>query len=291
MGFLAMINGQPKTVGGGLDLDTRACLLALRIVAVSLVISLIWKFRAFGLAIDIYRELPLMDDFFPFVLQSTNVMIAAYFASLLSVSYLMIGTRTTRLTLACLTGLFSLGVLCLHQQSYNDVTFLTCWWTTMWCLWFVRRLGDPAQPMMERATFLAHAILSVIFLGGSVGKLTAGYWSGEVFYAIYFEGRNYWLFNLMRSLFSEDYLAIISCWYSRVVIVMEAICACIWLMPARLASFFAIFVLCNIALMSNTLLFSVLTCLIGLALAGLHQPLLDSSREETASRDDSLNSL
>jgi len=256
----------------GLNSDARACLPALRIVAVCLVISLVWKFRAFGLAIDIYRQLPLVDVFFPSILQSTNAMIVAYFASLISVGYLAIGSQPSRLAISACLALVALGFLCLHQQAYNDVTFLTCWWTVMWCFWFVRQLGQAAEPLMDRAAFLAHAILSVIFLGGAVGKLTNGYWSGEVFYSIYFEGRNYWLFNLLRSLCSEDYLGEISCWYSRMVIVMEAICALLWLMPVRLASFIAIFVLCNIGLMSNTLLFSVLTCLIGLALVGLHQP-------------------
>lgn len=253
--------------------ELRACLPALRIVAVALLISLLWKFRAFGLAIEIYQSLPMQDSFFPSFLQSTNVMIAAYFVSLIAVGYLLLSTQPGKMVFASVVALAGLGILCLHQQSYNDVTFLTCWWTVIWCLWFVRQLGQPAKPLMVRAAFLAHAILSVIFLGGTVGKLTSGYWSGEVFYGIYFEGRDYWLFNLLRQFFDDQQLTIISCWYSRLVIIMEAVCSMLWLMPSRIASLVAILVLSNIALMSNTLLFSVLTCLIGLALAALHQPI------------------
>ncbi|HMO23429.1 MAG TPA: hypothetical protein PKC98_20900, partial [Candidatus Melainabacteria bacterium] len=206
------------------------------------------------------------------LLRSTGIIVSAYFISVLATGYLVIGVHRDRLTGAAVAALASLGVMCLHQQSYHDVTFLTCWWTTAWCLWLIRQLGKPAEPLMVRAAFLAHGILSLIFLGGSVGKLTPGYWSGEVFYEIYFEGRDYWLFNLLRRFFDADQLSLISCWYSRFVIMIEGIGACLWIMPARIASIIAIAILCNIALMSNTQLFSVLTCLIGLALAGLHQP-------------------
>ncbi len=252
--------------------DVAASLPALRIVAVALLISLLWKLQYFVWFTQIYFDLPLNDSFFPSWLQSTEVLIAAYGLTLLGVGLLALGRSKRLLVWAAATALIGLTVLCVHQQSYNDVTFFTCWWTTMWCLWFVCRLGDDAESLMVRSAFLIHVILSMILLGGSVGKWTPGYWSGEVFYDIYFSSRNYWLFNSLRAAFDEPALQTISCAYSRFVIVVEGCGGLIWLLPTRWASFLAIGLLCNIGLMSNTLLFSVLACLIGLALAALHQP-------------------
>jgi hypothetical protein len=121
-------------------------------------------------------------------------------------------------------------------------------------------------------------ILSIIFLGGAVGKMTGGYGSGEVLYEIYFSGRDYWLFNFLRNQFDEPTLRNIACYYSWLVAGTELLCAFLWLMPQRLASWIAIAVLLNIALMSNTWLFSVLTCLMGLAVVGLHTPRRSESR-------------
>lgn len=252
--------------------DVAACLPVLRVVAVAVLISLVWKWRVFVLAVSVYRSLPLQDHFFPTLLQSTWLLVAAYLGTIASVLSLILLRRRSLLMITSSSACACLALMCIHQQSYNDVTFLTCFWTCVWSWWFVRQLGQPAEVLLKRAAFLAHAILSVIFLGGTVGKLTPGYWSGEVLYNIYFEGRDYWLFNLMRQNLSNEYLELIARWYSRAIICVESICACLWLMPQRMASFLVVFVLCNIALMSNTQLFSVLTCLMGLALVGLHQP-------------------
>jgi hypothetical protein len=248
--------------------DASPCLPVLRVVAASIVISLVWKWQIFVTAVAIYTTLPLHDDFFPRWLQSTTLVIVCYCTALGSVVTLMASSNRQSLIAAASVAAICLGILCIHQQSYNDVTFLTCFWTVLWCLWFIRQLGQPAAYLMPRATFLAHSILSVIFLGGTVGKLTAGYWSGEVLYAIYFEGRDHWLFNYLRGNFTTETLEQIACWYSRLIILVEGTCSCLWLMPPRLASLLAIVVLCNIALMSNPQLFSVLTCLIGLGLVG-----------------------
>ena len=107
--------------------------------------------------------------------------------------------------------------------------------------------------------------------GGAVGKMTEGYWSGQILYEIYFVGRDFWVYNLVRQFVPEDQLLGVAMWHSRVVICSEWFCAFLWLLPPRVASTVAILMLCGIALTSNFLLFSVVGSLLGLALVGLHQ--------------------
>lgn len=243
-----------------------------RVVLAALLVSLLWKLPFFLFAARVYLAHPLHDPFFPAWLQAWPVSAGCYLAATggsLAALFLR-GRQPLRALLLLVT--VSLAVLVLHQHSYNDVTFYTCAWSSLWCLWWFGRRGDDPDQLVERGALLAHLILSMILLGGAVGKMTPGYWSGEVLYNIYFSGRDYWLFNLLRGSFDEPALRVIACGYSRFVIITELLCGGLWLLPRRIASTAAIAVLLGIALASNTWLFSVLTCLLGLALVGLHSP-------------------
>ena len=56
---------------------------------------------------------------------------------------------------------------------------------------------------------------------------------------------------------SEEALRNAATWHSRMVVLSEFLCAFLWLMPRKVASFVAIVVLCGIALTNNLSLFSV----------------------------------
>ncbi len=241
-----------------------------QIVVGCVLISLLTKLHLFFAGYLVYRQLPLADPFFPAILQNSHVYLLAYLASILITTLCVIldGQRENMVLRGLLSG--CLFVLCIHQQTYNDVTFMTCLWTVVWSFWLVSQISRrPETELPEMATTFSHLVLSMIFLGGAVGKMTPGYWNGDVLYAIYFESRNYWFFNSIRAVVDEQSLPLVACWYSRLVIVMESVCALLWLMPARLASTLALATLFGVALLSNWYLFSVVACLAGLASVGL----------------------
>ncbi len=172
----------------------------------------------------------------------------------------------------------ALSVLCLHQGSYNDATFTTAWWTTLWSAWFAGRLGGDDDSLLWRGARMSRAIVALVLLGGAVGKWTEEYWSGQVLYEIYFVDRDFWLFNLLRARYEPDMLREIATWYSRNVIIIESLCGLtLWTLPARVAAVVASVVLVSIALFSSFYLFSVVLSLVGLALVGLLVP-VDSER-------------
>ena len=226
----------------------------------------------FPILFSVYRAIPLQDDFFPAQMQSAEFLATLYLVPIgFSVSVFFLSHRGWILCQAIVTCLAMFG-LCIHQQSYNDVTFVTCWWTSAWCVWYALRLHDPAADLYFKAGRLAVLIFSLIFLGGAIGKLTPGYWSGEVLYQIYFVERDFWAFNLLRSRVDPETLREIATYYSRFICLIELAGAGLWLLPTRLACLIAIGVLLSIAVFSNTYLFSVMCCLFGLGVAGLHQP-------------------
>ncbi len=242
-----------------------------RIVQAGLFLNLVWKFSYFRLAPEIYSSIPLEDPFFPEWLRSAYTVSIAYIATVAVITVSFFTANRMLHKFAAWITILGTSILCVHQGSYNDMTFVTAWWTSLWSLWYVHRDWRRDQErLLQRAAFLSRSILSMILLGGAIGKWTGEYWSGEVFYDIYFRDRQFWLFDLLRANFQADTVREIATWYSRQVVVVETLAGFgLWLLPARWAAIGGMFLLAAIAILSNFLLFSVLSCLIALAAVGL----------------------
>ena len=264
-----------------------------QIVGCGLLVALISKVHLFFVGFKIYQQFPLDDAFFPDALQNEWLYLSTYVATLVLVmAGLMVEHRKAAIVMRCFL-VATLFLLCLHQQTYNDVTFMTGFWVALWWLWFAIEKGrcQPRQ-LLERATTFSHLILAMIFLGGAVGKCTPGYWNGDVIYGIYFESRNHWFFNTIRSLASPDDLPVIATWYSRMIITMEWCCAFIWIMPPRIGSALALLTLLGISCFSNPYLISVVGSLIGLSMVGIvatvdettHHSAVEHAAHEVAKR-------
>ena len=254
----------------------------LKVVFAAILISLLWKLPYYIVLDHFNRTMPLQDPFFPAFFRNQTVARMAYLIAAAAATMLLLSKSRSILTFGSLVLTVTLFTLNIHQSGFNDVTFLCSGWSALWCLWFSTQIGEPNESLLPRATWLSHAILSLILIGGSIGKMTPEYWSGQVLYEIYFVDRDFWFYNIIRNNCTADGLRDAATWHSRLVIVTEFACGFLWLLPMRIASWVALFVLVGIALTNNLLLFSVVTSLIGLAIIGLHQPKNSSTASETA---------
>ena len=259
---------------------------AMALVQAAVVLGLVWKLglitpsgiqwkRGFFLMADeVYLAMPLDDSFFPDWLRSVTVLRFAYITAVATM--LLSWLVPVRIfQIGCLgLSLFAHGVLCVHQGSYNDATFTTSFWVTLWLLWFATRINDANQmTTLWRGAFLSRLILSMILLGGAVGKWTAEYWSGDVLYDIYFIDRDQWLFNYFRDNYGPETLRQIATWHSRQVVLIETLGGLgLWLLPARWAAVIGVLLFFSIAAFSNFWLFSVTWSLVGLASVGFWVP-------------------
>lgn len=245
-------------------------LQAFRLTQWATLAALVWKIGAFTNMYRSYLAIPLHQDFFPTVFESANFLLAIYVVAVLSLAIAAMTEIPRRRLMASMAGLLMMTMLCIHQGSHNDMTFATAWWTSLWSVWLAGRLSrDEPEMLIRRAAFLARCLVSMILLGGAVGKWTSEYWSGQALYEIYFVDRDFWVFNGLRQNLDAESLRITATWYSRKVIVIETLCGFgLWLLPARWAAGIAIFVMTSIIVFSNYHLSSVLLSLIGLAAAG-----------------------
>ncbi len=244
----------------------------LKVVMAAILVSLLWKLT-FLIQLDrIQQAMPLQDPFFPAVFRSQTVARTTYLIATSLSALLLFSKSRSILTIGSMLLVVALFSLNIHQASFNDVTFLCCGWSAAWCWWFSTRLDEPTESLHPRAAWLAHAIVSLVFIGGAVGKLTPEYWSGQVLYEVYFIDRDFWFYNIIRSYSTADGLRNAATMHSRMVIATELACGFLWLLPMRIASLVALIVLLGIAMTNNFLLFSVITSLMGLSIIGLHQP-------------------
>lgn len=249
-------------------------------VAAGMLAGLLWKWPFFQFADQTYHDILIRHDFFPARLQAAATLRWAYLATIASllvavaipVSRFSSSVYWSRLvaSMACWLGS---TVLLVHQGSYNDMTFVTAWWCAAFLVWYSSRMGiDEPAAFISKAAILSRVMVSLVFLGGAVGKWTDEYWSGQVLYEIYFDQRDFWFFTWLRDHLDAEGLRAFATGYSRLVIVTESLGGFLWaygyFMKSKTISILAILTFLAIGVLSNFFLFSVLAPMIGLALVG-----------------------
>jgi hypothetical protein len=184
---------------------------------------------------------------------------------------LLLGVRSPERfgKLAAVVYAVSAGALCMHIETCNDATFVTALWVSLWLLWFTWNADRTDRAFQIIARGLAHGIISLVFLGALVGKLTLEYTSGEAFYGLYFARDQGFPYPYLRSHFTQEDVRSIATWFSRFAIVSECALACSVFLPTRVVTALLIGVSAMMMLARNYNLFSVLGSLIGLMVATL----------------------
>ena len=164
----------------------------------------------------------------------------------------------------------------MHQMTFNDATFVTSFWASLWLLWLAVSSDEPdphqEQPLAQRARRFAMMIVSLMFLGGFVGKLTPEYWSGLMFYHYFFLDRDILHYPWLRQVLSAEQLRALATWFSRWVVIMEGAMMLAFLAPFRKVAPVAIVCMLSIVAGSTPWLTSVFGSMVGMVLANYAWP-------------------
>jgi hypothetical protein len=214
---------------------------------------------------------PLADPWFPRVFASAWSLVVTLVLPPLTMCVALLWHRRWAARAAFMVTVCGSAFLLLHQASYNDAAFLTAFWSSLYGVWLVQKIEttEPATFPSWLATRLVCCIVSLMFLGGAIGKLTPGYWDGSILYALNFADSDYWSFRLLRSLLSTTQLRDAATLYSRCVVCIELLLVTLPVWPARVALYSASVALTTMAALNNHLLLSVVGPLLGMCAAAL----------------------
>lgn len=157
-------------------------------------------------------------------------------------------------------------VLSVHVAAYNDATFVTGFWAALWVAWLATRSDVEAEAWGPR---LAQGVVSLMFLGGTLGKLTPEYLSGEVLYHIYFLQKTNGIYPWLRSVLDPEALRSLASAFSWAVIATEAALATSVFWKPRVALWTATLVCTGIVVGSTVYLTSVMAPVVGICAGGL----------------------
>ena len=162
----------------------------------------------------------------------------------------------------------SSALLLLHQDSANDATFETSFWVGAWLVWFTWSMRRSDADFLAHARSLALCVVAIQFCGGFVGKLTSEYWSGQVLADMFMQQTQGLAASWVRAHFDEATIRIWFQWISKCLIVGEGALALAPLLPYRLVCYTGIPFMLSFALFKTWMIYSVLSCLVGLLIAG-----------------------
>ena len=206
---------------------------------------------------------PIQNSFFPGVFSAP---LAAQFAYALPISIILTICQSEPRFFRWSSGLmiFSSAILCWHKDTYSDATFVASFWVALWLLWVSIRIDRIDAGFRLHAKMLAVFILSIVFMGGLVGKLTPEYWNGHILYHIFIAQNNHWPFFGLKKFFSLEQLQLLCAVMSRFIIGVEMFLSFSLFLPFRLVRFWAPLVMGGMTLFSTWRILSVLSCLIGM---------------------------
>ena len=212
-------------------------------------------------------DFPVITPQFPQFFLHNGVALVVYYLPVFCLPALFIERRAISLSIAA-TLLVCATILGLHIDTYNDMTFISSFWIALWLLWFAYHIDDRAH-IARHAPFLAKCIIGLLFLGGTVGKLTPQYWSGEAFYNLVVRETPGYVGTFLLTHFSVEEQKMIIGYLSKGIIIFEGLLALSPLYPYRIFCAFGIFSIAMLVLFRGLQILSVLSCLAGMTLACL----------------------
>ena len=108
-----------------------------------------------------------------------------------------------------------------HADYFSDAWSLSLFWTSIWICWLATRVGTADNRVWPEAKWLTKSMVVMFFFCSAIGKWTGGYWSGEIFYDLFFVENDTSLYPWLRSHLDPDQLRSAATWYSRLVTVAE----------------------------------------------------------------------
>ena len=166
---------------------------------------------------------------------------------------------------AAATGVAASVLLLLHAATFADAAFWATFWISVWLLWAHLVPEEEARRVGPR---LAQAVLALAFFGAAVGKVTAAYWSGDVFFGLFF-GSDVTFFRALNRALPPLVYRDVATFVSQMAILTEWLVALSVLLPTAWSLRLVLVAAAGMCALVNPGLAVIMLPFGGLALAGL----------------------
>ncbi len=220
--------------------------------------------RHYGFYTFVY---PFFHEQFPAFFLDPAVSYIAFYLPLVAILVFLTNSRVIARGVS-LVMLICAGILGLHINSYSDMTYISSFWVAMWLLWYAFHLDDPDH-LRQHAPRLAQCVIGLLFLGGTVGKLTPEYWGGEAFHQLVVLDTPGFVGQLLTAFCPLQQQQFIMSILSKLIIVCEALLVLSPFYHYRFFAVFGVLTIVMLVLFRSWQILSVLSCLGGMVLACL----------------------
>jgi len=242
--------------------------LVFRLSAAAWLFGWFLKYKFFGPYFShLIFAYPVSAQQFPHFFLNPSIAFAAYHMPVLCIFGLLTQKRLVYIFMSLLMVICT-TILGLHINTYNDMTFISSFWVALWLAWYAFHIDD-RHHIQTHAPFMAKCIIALLFLGGTVGKLTPEYWSGEAFYNLVVHQTPGYVGIYLMNAFSVENQKLILSVLSKIIIITEGLLVLSPLYPYRFFCAFGICVIIMLVLFRSWQIFSVLSCLTGITLSCL----------------------
>ena len=196
------------------------------------------------------------DLFFPRVFSVNYVLFVAYAVRFVA-TLLVIAVKNRLVCRAhAILNLLSVATLLVHQQTFNDAGTTTGFWVAAWLFWFAFTTENN-ESVSVMGPYLALCIVSLLFLGGAIGKLTPVYLYGEFFYENYFKPGNGIGASAAQLFLNDAQLRVFARWVSWSIIFAEFSLSMAFLLPPRFGLIYAAVATLGMYVFSSFVVFAV----------------------------------
>lgn len=229
-----------------------------------------------------YLAFPVTDPYFPFVLRSPVIYVLIILGPALIGTYTIVRPSVGVLRLWSWTLLLSGAVGLVHQLTFGWAEVLVMFWSGAWAVWLAH-----VRTSLRWGPLLVLLLCSLLFAYPAVGKLTSGFWTGELYWEHHWRHGSSLVSNLSALTLGADSKGLLPI-FGALSILVELLIALIWLAPSRTGLGLMTLGVLGILLAGGVGFVGVVGLMLTLALSGLYlsQAL---ARQETPGADSGLS--
>lgn len=175
---------------------------------------------------------PIDSLLFPGILASKDAAIGAYLLPALTLPFLFRLTPKRAIYISSIQLCCAL-IISFHIAYFSSARPHVLFWLASWNLLFASHLAHPKHESLREVVFYAKLVVIIIFFPAGIGKITEGYWNGDIFYLKFFDDPKLPTYKIITSILNSTQSKLLAIYSSRLAVITETACIIGLVLPFR----------------------------------------------------------